>query len=421
MTRREIKGKEIAKNAPIIFDGDCWIVPSSVGKSEYQVNLHNQTCTCPDFSKNLVKCKHQYAVDEKINREFKTVSANNNGAKKPKRIQTKRNWSGYNKAETKGRTKFVELLSEICGQISEPPAKKGRGRKNLPIRDLIFCLLLKIYETHNSRKTLDYLNDLQKSDKISHVPHFNSISNYLRRDWVTPILSELVTVSSLPLAAIEKSFSVDSSGFGVSGKKTWRDVKYGNDEEWHEWVKAHIICGNLTKIIIAAKISPAYAGDSPFLVSLIGKTAGHFKLEEVMADAAYSSRDNLELIEGHNARALVAFKSNAVFGANGKMWDKLLNFYKYHFDEFHERYRFRNNVETAFSAIKANFGEKLRSRSERGQINELLAKIVCHNLRVLVKSVHELNLEINLQNLTNIKIIPNRSVPLIPTETPATH
>ena len=42
------------------------------------------------------------------------------------------------------------------------------------------------------------------------------------------------------------------------------------------------------------------------------------------------------------------------------------------------------------------FGENLRSFAERGQINELLAKIICHNLSVLVKSIYELEIEPDL-------------------------
>ncbi len=213
---------------------------------------------------------------------------------------------------------------------------------------------------------------------------------------MTPILNELVTVSSLPLAAVETSFSVDSSGFGVSGKKTWRDVKYGNGEEWHDWVKAHVIVGNITKVIISAVITPAYKADSPFLPPLIEKTAKYFRLEEVMADAAYSSRANLELIEGHNAQALIAFRANAVFGKNGEAWDRRLHAWKYHFDEVHERYRFRSNAETAFSSLKAVFGSNLRSRSDTGRVNELLAKIICHNLRALIRATYELNIDIDL-------------------------
>ncbi|HEX8370562.1 MAG TPA: transposase [Pyrinomonadaceae bacterium] len=368
MIRKHQKGKEIAKEANLRFDGNVWLVPSQSGHGEYTVDLQNQTCSCPDYSKTLVKCKHQYAVDEKINRIFKTVAANNNGATKPKKKQTPRNWSGYHRAQVKGRGKFLELLFELCGQIDKSalPKQAGRGRKFLPVRDTIFGLLLKVYEVKNSRQMPELLAEARQRGFLSETFSYNTITNYLRRDWVTPVLSELVTVSSLPLAAVETSFSVDSSGFGVSNKTTWQNVKYGNDEEWHQWIKAHIICGNKTKIIISAEITPAYRADAPFLAALIGKTAQYFKLEEVMADAAYSSRENLELIEGCNAKALVAFKANAVFGKNGATWDRLLNYYKYHYDEFHDRYRFRGNVETAFSSLKAVFGPNLQSRSETG-------------------------------------------------------
>jgi hypothetical protein len=65
----------------------------------------------------------------------------------------------------------------------------------------------------------------------------------------------------------------------------------------------------------------------------------------------------------------------------------------------HERGRFmahynkRNNVETVFSMIKANFGDYVRGRNERAQVNEALAKVLCHNLCVLIQAVYELGIE----------------------------
>jgi transposase len=411
------KGKVIAKNNEIRFDGKVWIVPSQNGKGEYQVNLQNQTCTCPDFLKHLAKCKHQYAVDEKINDIYKTIAGNNNEKKKPKKKQTWRNWSGYNTAQVKNRSKFLELLFELCKQIDKSvvPKQSGRGRKRSSITDIVFGMLLKVYEVKNSRAMPEILNEVLDKKYLSETFCYNTISNYFQKDWVTSILSELVTVSSLPLAAVETSFSVDSSGFGVSNKTTWQNVKYGNNEEWHQWVKAHIICGNKTKIIISAEITAAYKADSPFLAALVNKTAKHFVLQEVMGDAAYSSSDNLELIEKSNAKALIAFKSNAVFGKNGETWDRLLNYYKFRYDEFHARYRFRSNVETAFSSIKSVFGQNLRSRSETGQINELLAKIICHNLRVLVRSIYELDIHIDLANFKNYHLPAKSRISPLPT------
>ena len=43
--------------------------------------------------------------------------------------------------------------------------------------------------------------------------------------------------------------------------------------------------------------------------------------------------------------------------------------------------------------IKRKFGGTLRSKSDVGQVNELLAKVVAHNLCCLNHAIHELNLE----------------------------
>jgi transposase len=41
-------------------------------------------------------------------------------------------------------------------------------------------------------------------------------------------------------------------------------------------------------------------------------------------------------------------------------------------DQFMEQYHKRSNVESTFSMIKANFGERLRSKTKTAQINEVL-------------------------------------------------
>jgi hypothetical protein len=50
-------------------------------------------------------------------------------------------------------------------------------------------------------------------------------------------------------------------------------------------------------------------------------------------------------------------------------------------------------VETAFSQIKGKCGDSLRSKSDTGQINEALCKVLCHNICVLVQATHEVGIE----------------------------
>ena len=72
----------------------------------------------------------------------------------------------------------------------------------------------------------------------------------------------------------------------------------------------------------------------------------------------------------------------------------MIHLYTYNIYEFNSNYHKRSNVETTFSMIKARFGERLRSKTERAQINEALIKVLCHNICVVVQSIHELGLDV---------------------------
>ena len=43
--------------------------------------------------------------------------------------------------------------------------------------------------------------------------------------------------------------------------------------------------------------------------------------------------------------------------------------------------------------MKAKFGSSVRSKSDQGQVNEVLAKVLCHNICVLIRAMHELGIE----------------------------
>jgi hypothetical protein len=50
-------------------------------------------------------------------------------------------------------------------------------------------------------------------------------------------------------------------------------------------------------------------------------------------------------------------------------------------------------VETTFSMVKGKFGDAIRAKSDTAQVNEVLCKVLCHNLCVLVGSIYELGIE----------------------------
>ena len=72
---------------------------------------------------------------------------------------------------------------------------------------------------------------------------------------------------------------------------------------------------------------------------------------------------------------------------------RLFHFFKYHEEEFYEHYHKRSNNETVFSMVKSKFGERLRSKTRPAQVNEVLLKMLCHNLCVIVQAIFELGIE----------------------------
>ncbi len=66
--------------------------------------------------------------------------------------------------------------------------------------------------------------------------------------------------------------------------------------------------------------------------------------------------------------------------------------YQYRRDDFLDHYHKRSNAESTFAMIKVKFGDSLRSKGDAAQVNELLLKVLCHNICVLIHSIHELGI-----------------------------
>ena len=72
----------------------------------------------------------------------------------------------------------------------------------------------------------------------------------------------------------------------------------------------------------------------------------------------------------------------------------------YHFfmlnrEDFLQHYHKRSNIETTFHMIKAKFGDAVRSKTWTAQVNEVLLKVLCHNICVVIQEIHELGIEPN--------------------------
>jgi transposase len=300
-------------------------------------------------------------------------------------------WPAYNAAQSEEKTRFVVLLADLCGTVAQPP-QTGRGRPRLPLSDMLFASAYKVYVGFSSRRFTSDLRDAYSDGLIDSKPHFNSVSNYLANSELTAILTNLVTVSSLPLKAVESDFAVDSSGFSTSKFVRWYSKKHGRVTDNREWVKLHLVCGTTTKIVTGVEVSAWTAHDTNYFVPLVQRTATHFDVERVSADKAYLSHKNAHAAESIGATPFIPFKSNSLPPAEDSAWSRMYHYFMFNRDEFLQHYHRRSSVESVFSMVKAKFGDSVRSKSGTGQVNEALCKVLCHNICVLIHAMHALNI-----------------------------
>ena len=126
---------------------------------------------------------------------------------------------------------------------------------------------------------------------------------------------------------------------------------------------------------------------------IIERTARNFVLGDVTADRAYGSVKNTETIANLGGAPFIAFKTNHSGKGSRRPESAGSSYFMYRREEFLAHYHKRSNVETTFSMIKRKFGDSLRSKTDTAQVNETLAKVLCHNLVVLIHEVHELEID----------------------------
>jgi len=380
------------KNSIKKIEDGLYTVKSQSGVGVYKVAGHGSiwVCNCPDFVKHgdLRPCKHVLALRLHLDLNFQVKKGEE---KQLIPITYSQNWSKYNQAQCNEIELFDKLLYEIVGSL--PESLQHMGRPRLPLKDQIYCCIMKVYSQLSSRRARCLYSQAEESDYINHAPHFNAVSKTLNREDITPLLYDLVHFSAQPLACIEKDFAVDSSGFRCSSFGEYCKYAHGTAKT-HNWLKVHICTGVKTNIVADVVVTGEHGGDSPQFKRLVQRTAEYFNINEVSADAAYSSRLNHEIVDRLGGKAYIDFKSNATGMSKGsKLWRDAFLYFQLRKEEFLEHYHKRSNAETTFSAIKAKFGETIKSKNRTAQINEMLCKIIAYNLTVLIHFMVDLGIK----------------------------
>ena len=225
-TTREERGKAIVeKNGQIKkVDDHSYTVKSQTGHGVYEVKATDKgmTCTCPDFVKRGLPCKHILATRFYLEVQRDTPKGT---VTEKMHLTYAQAWSAYNAAQTEEIRLFDALLKDLVKAIPEP--EQAMGRPRLPLSESLFCAIQKVYSQLSSRRAHTLFQNAVDKQQIDHAPHFNAPSKLFNDAEITPILHELVTLSALPVAGLETDFAIDSTGFRTTTFGAYCGMKHG--------------------------------------------------------------------------------------------------------------------------------------------------------------------------------------------------
>jgi transposase len=380
------KGRQIRHVA-----GAKYLVPSATGTAGYVVDHEAGNCTCPDHEDRRVRCKHLWAVA--YVRHEVALPDGSTLVTEAVRVTYSQDWSAYNRAQTGEGERVRILLRDLCNGIHEAP--HGRGRPRVALGDVIYGAALKVYGTKSGRRSASDLRDAEERGLVGRAASYNTLFRRLESADMMPVLEGLLSESGRPLRAIETEFAADATGFATSVYNRWFDYRYGDERPMkvQRYVKLHAAVGTRTHVVTFARVTESNVSDSPMLPALLhGTAAGGFIMAEVSADKGYLSHANLAAIEAAGASPFVAIKSNTT-GKGSPAMERMFHHFSANKPDFLAHYHRRSNVEATFGAIKKKFGASVRSKLPIAQYNEVLLKVLCHNLTCLVHAIHELNVD----------------------------
>ncbi|MBU2565920.1 MAG: IS5 family transposase [Candidatus Thermoplasmatota archaeon] len=191
--------------------------------------------------------------------------------------------------------------------------------------------------------------------------------------------------------------AVDSSGIKVTNRGDWLRKKWGKEKK-KGFIKIHLAVDVKKKKILAMEVSKEDVSDSRKFKKLIKRSIGRKKkgkkgrVKKVLADGAYDTRKNFNLLEEMGIEPGIKVRKNASRKARGFPARKkaVLEFQDLGYESWKEKkhYGQRWAVEGIYSSFKRTFGEYVMSKKYCYAKKELLFKMRILNSFISLKPIY---------------------------------
>ncbi len=236
------------------------------------------------------------------------------------------------------------------------------------------------------RRAVGLLKVLQPVLGLGRVPHFNTLQKYNRTAGMTATLQGVLVEVAAPFWAVEETISVDATGLLLYGSGAWRSNK--DEKTPRDFAKLHVLSGTRTRATLAIRLTRGAWHDSTQLAPLLEQEPADAAARRLDGDSAYWSRKNCAEAERAGLQPIIKPKENARWWTHPKdAFERMTRFAKQFPNRFERLYHRRSTSESRNATEKGLFGDRLRTRRPASRRNDVLARQIVYNRRLLTKGV----------------------------------
>jgi len=298
----------------------------------------------------------------------------------------RRNWREYNRWQSEEIVLACQFLKALVESCTIHDWERRRGRPRVPRRELVLCLLVRAYFHLSFRRTIGLIQLLKDSLGLAHIPHFNTPQKYNRGDGITRTLENLLAETARPFWAVESVLAVDATGLVLFGSGAWRSNH--DPDAVRDLGKLHILSGATTHGTLAVRVTRGTWHDSTQLGRLLEGVPPGILAQALTGDSAYWTRSACAAARDVRLQPYFSPRKNARWPTHPvDAFDRMTRFALRFPNRWGAWYHRRSAAESRFATEKAWFGNRLRCRSPTNWRNEVLAREIVHNVRLLTKEM----------------------------------
>jgi len=293
------------------------------------------------------------------------------------RKKQKRNWKKYNDQLVKRGELLIDL--DFVEKWEEELEEMNWGKRGKPFdypESLIeFLAFPRYFFRLPFRQEEGFVEAIAKLLPELEVPDYTTI--YRRINRLKPKFER-----SLRRLGDDVVIAIDASGIKVTNRGEWRRELWGGKSK-RGYLKIHVAVDVKTGQILAMEITDDRTGDSRKFKSLVERASERANVKLALADSAYDSRENFNLLETKGIEPGIRIKHGASSKARGS-WARrrtALEFLKNE-KKWKQRvgYGRRWTAEGTFSNVKRTFGEFVVAKKFKHMIQEMMLKAFTYNV-----------------------------------------